>query len=161
MRKYHVPKAQITEFEVTQSDRIVQASDSTRQLSNQATHGPKFKRAESRQVTPDDFKIIKKLGDGAFGKVYLATLNDKEYAIKKLTRDFLIKRSKVQSVFRERNILIEGRKCPFLPNMYHSIADEEYLYLVMEYVPNGTLEEFIKKHCNFGFKREIVQFYAA
>lgn len=31
----------------------------------------------------------------------------------------------------------------------------------MEYIPNGTLEEFIKKHVNFGFKKEMVQFYAA
>lgn len=59
-------------------------------------------------------------------------------------------------MFRERDILINGKNCPFLPRLYHSFADDEYVYLVMEYIPNGTLEEFIKKHCNYGFPREVV-----
>lgn len=108
-----------------------------------------------------DFQIQRKLGQGAYGKVYLALNNDKEYSIKKLDKDFLIKRQKVQSVYRERDILLSGKNFFFLPELCHCFDDEEYLYLVMEYIPNGTFEEFIKRHCNYGFKKEIVQFYAA
>lgn len=31
----------------------------------------------------------------------------------------------------------------------------------MEYIPNGTLQDFIKKYVMLGFKKEIVQFYSA
>lgn len=48
---------------------------------------------------------IRKLGKGAFGKVILTRFKDKEYAVKKLSKEFLIKRGKVQAVFRERDIL--------------------------------------------------------
>lgn len=96
------------------------------------------------------------MGQGAYGKVYLATYNDQEYSIKKLSKDFLIKRAKVPNVFRERDILINGRQFPFLPDLHHTFDDDENVHIVMEYIPNGTLEQFIKKHVNLGFRKEMV-----
>ena len=37
----------------------------------------------------EDFNIIKKLGQGAYGKVYLGKYNGKEKKKKKLSKDFL------------------------------------------------------------------------
>jgi serine/threonine protein kinase len=48
-----------------------------------------------------------------------------------------------------------------LPQIYHTFADEEYLYLVMEYIPKGTLSEMLFVFSNSGFSRPVVQFYAA
>ena len=38
------------------------------------------------QIKIEDFHFTKKLGEGAYGKVYLAELNGKEFAVKKLSR---------------------------------------------------------------------------
>ena len=86
------------------------------------------------KVQISDFLIKKKLGQGAFGKVYLAKMNGESYAIKKLSKDFLQRTNKVDTVFRERDILVKNTTCPFLPKIYHTFADDEYLYIVMSYI---------------------------
>jgi len=40
----------------------------------------------------NDFKIVKGLGQGAFGKVFLGEMEGQKYAIKKLSKHFLIQR---------------------------------------------------------------------
>ena len=168
MRKYsHMPVPMAKEFEIDNSgkyllsERTINEQNSLR-LMNQSRQSTSNKNSKSsREVTIKDFQILRKLGQGAYGKVYLASNNDKEYSIKTLNKDFLIKHQKVKSVYRERDILLSGKNCFFLPKLHHCFDDAESLYLVMEYIPNGTLEEFIKKHCSYGFKKEIVQFYAA
>ena len=73
----------------------------------------------------------------------------------------MVRTSKVKSVFRERDILISNKTCPFLPKIYHTFADEEYLYLVMEYINGGTLSDKLISIRPGGFAKEVVQFYAA
>jgi serine/threonine protein kinase len=82
---------------------------------------------------------MKKLGEGAFGKVYLGKYENQFFAIKKLSKDFLMRSNKVNTVFRERDILIGNKTSPFLPKIFHTFSDEDYLYLVMEYIKDGTL----------------------
>lgn len=62
-------------------------------------------------ISINDFEIIGKLGQGAYGKVYLAKYNNLEVALKKLSKNFLIRTDKVNSVFRERDILLKGSEC--------------------------------------------------
>ena len=59
-------------------------------------------------ISINDFEIIGKLGQGAYGKVYLAKYNNLEVALKKLSKNFLVRTDKVNSVFRERDILLKG-----------------------------------------------------
>jgi serine/threonine protein kinase len=49
----------------------------------------------------------------------------------------------------------------FLPDLFHSFSDEENLYLVMEYISGGTLEELLKKYGEFGFNIDFVKFVSA
>ena len=50
------------------------------------------KSAKSQNaVNIEDFQIVRKLGQGAYGKVYLGEKDGQSYAIKKLSKDFLIK----------------------------------------------------------------------
>lgn len=48
-----------------------------------------------------------------------------------------------------------------MPKLYHTFADEENLYVVLEFISNGTLAEKIS-HCQGqGYTKDLVQFYAA
>jgi serine/threonine protein kinase len=69
---------------------------------------------------------------------------------------FLAKTGKVQSVFRERDILMNSNDCRFIPQIYHTFADKENLYIVMEYMNGGSLQDKLKLVNSFGFKKEIV-----
>jgi len=62
-----------------------------------------------------------------------------EVAIKILSKIFLAKTDKVQSVFRERNILMNSNDCKFIPEIYHTFMDQDNLYIVMEYMNGGTM----------------------
>lgn len=72
-----------------------------------------------------------------------------------------MKTNKVKSVFRERDILIYNKTCKFLPKLYHTFQDEEYLYIVMEFVSNGTLLNRISRQGKRGFPKYLIQFLAA
>jgi serine/threonine protein kinase len=67
-----------------------------------------------------------------------------------------MKTNKVNSVFRERDILNNNKVCSFLPKLHNAFADEEYLYLVMEYIKNGNLQQMICNECNHGFHPLVV-----
>eukprot|EP00983_Pelagomonas_calceolata_P096060 1158085-Pelagomonas_calceolata.AAC.14 len=45
---------------------------------------------------------------------------------------------KVEHVKAERNVLAEVHS-PYVVKLYYSFQDEEYLYLVMEYLPGGDV----------------------
>ena len=65
-------------------------------------------------------------------------------------------------MFRVRDILMYATDCPFLPDIYHTFSDEEYLYIVMEYINSGSLNEKINAlDENKGFPIEAVKFIAA
>jgi serine/threonine protein kinase len=51
--------------------------------------------------------------------------------------------------------------CLFFPNIYHTFADSEYLYLVLEYIACSTLLDALKPVSRVGFSRPIAQFYTA
>ena len=107
----------------------------------------------------NDFKIVKGLGQGAFGKVFLGEMEGQKYAIKKLSKHFLIQRQKINSVIREKDILVKNISCQFLPAIKYSFTDEESLYIVMEYISGGTLAEFLskqKRETGKAFERSIV-----
>ena len=52
------------------------------------------------RVTKESFDFIKKLGDGAYGKVYLvkSLKNGQEYALKCVDKVHIIKHDKIESV---------------------------------------------------------------
>ena len=62
---------------------------------------------------------------------------------------------KVNSVFRERDILTAGFDFKYMPNLYHTFSDEEYLYIVLEYVSGGTLSDQLKLVNGVGFGKEL------
>ncbi|KAG4995711.1 hypothetical protein JHK85_027150 [Glycine max] len=60
------------------------------------------------------------------------------YAMKKLKKSEMLRRGQVEHVKAERNLLAEvDSNC--IVKLYCSFQDEEYLYLIMEYLPGGDM----------------------
>ena len=82
-----------------------------------------------------DFEMLKLLGKGAFGKVYKvkSKLNNQIYAMKIFDKNI--------------NIIEENLKIkvvhPNIINTYHHFKEKEKLYLIMEYMDNGNLKDYI------------------
>ena len=98
-------------------------------------------RLQRQRLSMADFEPLKLIGKGAFGEVRICRDRnnpDTLVAVKKLKKSEMVRRGQVDHVKAERNVLAEVRHYAIVKLMY-SFQDEEYLYLVMEYLPGGDL----------------------
>jgi serine/threonine protein kinase len=95
------------------------------------------------KISIDDYKIIKTIGKGSFGKVVLARnlKNTKSYAIKIIDKQFIEKQNKVDQIHVERQILSELSH-PNIIKLYNTFHDKKKLYYVFEYAEKGDLKEY-------------------
>ena len=77
-----------------------------------------------------DYESIAIIGRGAFGEVHVCRekKTGKIYAIKKIKKNILIIKNQIRHVFS-----------PWIVELKASFQEDEYLYLVMEYLPGGDL----------------------
>ncbi len=68
----------------------------------------------------------------------------KQYALKCVDKIHIIKHEKIESVHRERDILMLAKHYNIV-NLECTFSDETNLYFLMEYVPNGTLSQLLKQ----------------
>ncbi|TPX73530.1 hypothetical protein CcCBS67573_g05208 [Chytriomyces confervae] len=130
-------------------------------------------RRPSPSVTPEtiydakpfkisDFKLIKTVGTGSFGRVHLAlhTRTNTYVALKVLRKLDVIKLKQVEHTLDEKRILEAlCNGCPFLVHLYGSFMDCEYLYLVLEYIQGGELFTYLRNVDKLD--NESAKFYAA
>ena len=94
----------------------------------------------------EDFEIVKKLGNGNFGTVYLvkSKKTNKIYAMKEIEG---IKYHNVQQRQQdEREIkLLENLSHPHVITYFTSFSQNGNLYIIIEYINGGSLEDFINK----------------
>lgn len=109
-------------------------------------------KLNSSPVTINSFDIIKNLGKGRFGSVYLA--KDKRtnffFAIK-VIRKKMIKDSKMAEQIKNEVKIQSYLDHPNILKMYGFFHDEEQFYLILEYAPNGELYEELKKQVLYIF----------
>ena len=112
----------------------------------------------SNKVSLKDFKILKKLGKGAFGKVLLVHNEElnKYFAMKILKKKFIEKNKQQIHIKTERKIL-EIIEHPFVAKLYYAFQNSEKLYMLTEYMPGG--EMFYHLHKDIYFSEERTKFY--
>ena len=92
-----------------------------------------------------NFKPIKKLGEGSFGKVYKVESNNKYYAMK------LESKKHSQGLLESEATIMTYLKGSNIPKIELLTQNEEYNILIMELM-GKSLEELINIHKNFSIK---------
>ncbi|GFQ04084.1 serine/threonine-protein kinase kipk [Phtheirospermum japonicum] len=108
------------------------------------------------------FNLLKKLGSGDIGTVYLAELigTNCPFAIKVMDNEFLGKRKKMARAQTEREIL-RMLDHPFLPTLYAQFTSDNLSCLVMEFCPGGDLHVLRQKQAGRYFPEQAARFYVA
>jgi len=105
------------------------------------------------------FNLLRKLGCGDIGTVYLAELIGKSclFAIKVMDNEFLERRKKMPRAQTEREIL-RMLDHPFLPTLYGQFTSDNLSCLVMEYCPGGDLHVLRQKQLGRSFSEPAARY---
>ncbi|KAK3599398.1 hypothetical protein CHS0354_036413 [Potamilus streckersoni] len=92
----------------------------------------------------EDFRIIKPISRGAFGKVFLGQKksNDKLYAIKVVKKADMVNKNLVDQVIAERDAMAQSYS-PFIVQLYYSFQSSDYIFLIMEYLIGGDVKSLL------------------
>ncbi|CAL0325074.1 unnamed protein product [Lupinus luteus] len=134
-------------------------------LANSAT----FRRRCSK-LTFRDFHLLRRIGQGDIGTVYLCrlrnTLDEEDdvsnclYAMKVVDKNAVALKKKAQRAETERKIL-KMLDHPFLPTLYAELDASNFSCIVMEFCSGGDLHSLRHKHPYNRFSLTTARFYAA
>merc|ERR1740133_785518 len=100
------------------------------------------------KLTGQDFDQRAIIGRGAFGEVRLCRekTSSNIYAMKKLKKAEMVLKGQVQHVHAELEVMSEADETnEWVVKLHYSFQDEEFLYLVMEYIPGGDMMSLLMK----------------
>ncbi|KAG5561046.1 hypothetical protein RHGRI_004159 [Rhododendron griersonianum] len=108
------------------------------------------------------FRLLKRLGCGDIGSVYLAELSGTKcyFAMKVMDKGNLASRKKLLRAQTEREIL-QSLDHPFLPTLYSHFETDKFSCLVMEFCPGGDLHTLRQRQPGKHFPEQAVKFYVA
>ena len=102
--------------------------------------------------------MVRIIGTGTFGKVYLAILDGKAFALKILHKKKIIDLKQIEHIKNEKNILACADN-PFIVNLIESFQDKFNLYLVFDFIQGGEIFRLLRKE-NL-FPNDVALFYIA
>lgn len=117
----------------------------------------------NKNLTIDDFDLLKIVGRGAFGKVLLVKKKagynaGNIYAMKVLKKAEVVAKAQVEHTKAEQAILVKIEH-PFIVCLRFSFQNTDKLYLITDYYSGGTLYTHLRQ--SKFFPEERAKFYAA
>ena len=117
-----------------------------------------FDRAK-KGANLDEFMIVKNIGQGACGKVFLVQhqTTGSLYAMKAIRKDLVIDTDQLKNLYTEKNIL-QTADSPFLINMDFVFQDGYRIYFLMKFIKGGMLFSHLQNK-DGAFSEEQVKFF--
>ncbi|CAN6985819.1 unnamed protein product [Brassica oleracea var. botrytis] len=140
MQSLHERKERRKMLENKLADAQVSEEEQNNLLKDLELKETEYMRRQRHKMGTDDFEPLTMIGKGAFGEVRICREKGtgNVYAMKKLKKSEMLRRGQVEHVKAERNLLAEvDSNC--IVKLYCSFQDDEYLYLIMEYLPGGDM----------------------
>jgi len=166
-RKKNILRIPDEGFRLKDEDVITGSPDPMKDLLNEIPNFQKTK-AQSlyqkdksvKKVMLDEFKVIKIIGKGSYGRVYQAEMNStgKIYAMKELRKDVLIDTDQIENTRIEKEIM-KNANHPFLINLEYVFQTPGKIFFVMKFMQGGELYTLLSKEKRFSESR--AKFYAA
>lgn len=106
--------------------------------------------APARKVVKSDFELLRVIGKGAYGKVFLVRkTNGRDqntlYAMKVLEKAHIVLHAKdTEHTKNERSILEEVRH-PFIVRLFYAFQTDAKLYLILDFACGGELFTYLEK----------------
>jgi len=118
--------------------------------------------SKSGPLNLSHFRLLKRIGYGDIGSVYLVDLKGTRtyFAMKVMDKAALISRNKLLRAQTEREIL-GLLDHPFLPTLYSYFETEKFYCLVMEFCSGGDLHSLRQKQPNKCFSEEAARLVKA
>ena len=96
------------------------------------------------------YRIIKQVGKGGFGAVYMAAdlpFGNRVVAIKEMSQSGLSQQDLIEATnaFTREALMLASLSHPNLPRIYEQFTESGRWYLVMEFIEGETLEEYASK----------------
>ncbi|MBA0707436.1 hypothetical protein Golax_019483 [Gossypium laxum] len=117
------------------------------------------------KIGPEDFEILRVVGQGAFGKVFQVRKkgrNDEDgdglFAMKVMKKVTIIKKNHVDYMRAERDILTKVVH-PFIVQLRYSFQTKSKLYLILDFINGGHL--FFHLYRQGIFSEDQARFYTA
>eukprot|EP00878_Enallax_costatus_P016535 GHUV01017348.1.p1 GENE.GHUV01017348.1~~GHUV01017348.1.p1 ORF type:complete len:478 (+),score=209.34 GHUV01017348.1:238-1671(+) len=112
------------------------------------------------KLGPQDFEILKVVGQGAFGKVFQvrARSTGKIYAMKVMRKQRILQKDHGDYVRAERDVLTAVVH-PYIVTMRYSFQTDSKLYLVLDFINGGHL--FFNLYRQGVFDEDVARLYTA
>ena len=98
----------------------------------------------------ENYEVLSVLGRGGFGFVYKVKhkKNNRIYVMKRIQKEYENEKDKIKEKYNytEIKILIKKLYHPHIIKYYQHFENEKYIYLIIEYMENGSLDDFIHIH---------------
>ena len=140
-KKYNLKTIKNTEYNtILEKINSLQVSDEEKlKILSEMRHQESEDLRKGRQKqTIRDYESIKIIGRGAFGEVHVCReiKTGKIVAIKKIKKELLAKKNQIIHV-RNEQLFMSKVKSPWIVELKASFQEDDFLYLVMEFLPGG------------------------
>jgi serine/threonine-protein kinase len=122
------------------------ATSATASKGTTGGHHPAVKQQEAGTVLNGRYEIVRRIGGGGMGAVYLAkdrNLGDAPRAVKEMVESHLdpMQHEKAIGDFKRESLLLTSLEHPSIPTIYVYFYDDKLsrFYLVMKYISGGDL----------------------
>lgn len=118
------------------------------------------RQQRNKKLGPEDFELLRVVGQGAFGKVFQVRKKDtgEIFAMKVMKKDRVLEKDHGEYVRAERNALTAVVH-PYIVTLRYSFQTSKKLYLVLDFINGGHL--FFQLYRAGVFEEELARLYTA